>query len=276
MANVWEAMKKHGAEQAEQAEQVKPEGDAPKEKAPGPGPVHGRKDEPTTAKISTDGGCSELLVVHHDRGGAITEEYRSLRTNLLARCPNDRFCYLITSSDPGEGKTVTCLNLALVMAERVDYRTIVIDCDLRKGRMAGLLGANPSPGVAELLCGSVSLDECIQPFCCPNLFFIPAGDAHHTETGELIGRPELDEFVGELRRRYDFVIFDTPPINLASDAGILGKVVDEALLVVKMNKTQRESVEKAVRLLHAANVKLSGIVLTHRKYYIPNYLYRYS
>ncbi|MDY7009780.1 MAG: CpsD/CapB family tyrosine-protein kinase [Planctomycetota bacterium] len=274
MANVWEAMKKHDAEQAEQVEQAGREVGAPKEKAPKP--VPGRENAPVNAKIISDGQYSELLVVYHDRGGAITEEYRSLRNNLLAQCPSDRFCYLITSSDPGEGKTVTCLNLALVMAERVDCRTVVIDCDLRKSRMAGLLGARSSPGVAELLRGSVSLDECVQPVCCSNLFFIPAGDVRHDETGELIGRPELDEFVGELRRQYDYVIFDTPPMNFASDAGTLGKVVDEALLVVKMNKTRRESVEKTIRLLHAANVKLSGIILTHRKYYIPNYIYRYS
>ena len=271
MANVWDAMKKHEAEQASQAKQG---GGAPKEKAPGP--VPGQEDEPIIARISTDGRCSELLVVYHDRGGAITEEYRSLRTNLLAQCKDDRFCYLITSADAGEGKTVTCLNLGLVMAERVECRAIVVDCDLRKGKMASLLGTRDSPGMADLLRGAATLKECIQPTCCNNLFFVPAGKASQNEVGELIGRPELDEIVSELRRQYDYVIFDTPPANIASDAGILGKTAGEALLVVRMNKTRRESVEKAIRLLHAANVKLSGIILTHRKYYIPNYLYKYS
>jgi Mrp family chromosome partitioning ATPase len=86
----------------------------------------------------------------------------------------------------------------------------------------------------------------------------------------------LDEIVSELRRQYEYVIFDTPPINVASDAGILGKAVGDALLIVRMNKTGRESVEEAIRLLHAANVKLPGIILTHHpKYDIPNYRYRY-
>ena len=271
MANVWDAMKKHEAEQAKQAKQG---GGAPKEKVPGPVPE--REDEPIVAGISADGRYSELLVVQHDRGGAITEEYRSLRTSLLAQCKDDRFCYLVTSANAGEGKTITCLNLGLVMAERVECRTIIVDCDLRKGRMAGLLGTGISPGMADLLRGSATMKECIQPTCCGNLFFVPAGKASRTETGELVGRPELDEIVSELRRQYDYVIFDTPPINVASDAGILGRAVGEALLVVRMNKTHRESIDKAIRLLHAANVKLSGIILTHHKYYIPNYLYRYS
>ncbi len=271
MANVWDAMKKHEAEQVEQA------GGAPDGKQmPDGEPAPKWKDTPITTGISAKGRCSEFLVAHYDRGGSITEEYRSLRANLLAHCSDGRFCYLITSADPGEGKTVTCLNLGLVMAERTDCRTIVIDYDLRKGRMAGLLGAGVSPGMADLLRGSAKLKECIQPTCCGNLFFIPAGKTGLAETGELMGRPELDEIVGELRRQYDYVIFDTPPINIASDAADLGRTAGEALLVVRMNKTQRESVEKAIRLLHAANVKLSGIILTHRKYYIPKYIYKYS
>ena len=274
MANVWDAMKKHETEQAEQVEQVEQGGGTPP--GPGHGPTPGQKNEPVIAQISTDGRLSEFLVVHHDRGGAISEEYRSMRTNLLAQHNDERFCYLITSANAGEGKTVTCLNLSLVMTERVDCRTVVIDCDLRKGKMAKLLGAQASPGVADLLRGSATLEECIQPICCSNLFFVPAGKVRSNEVGELVGRPELDEIVSELRRRYDYVIFDTPPINVASDAGMLGKAVGNALLVVRMNSTRRESIEKSIRLLHAANVKLSGIILTHRKYYIPNYLYRYS
>ncbi len=268
MANVWNAMKKHEAEQAEQVEQG---GGTPP--GSGHGPTPGRKNEPIVAQISTNGRLSELLVVHHDRGGAISEEYRSMRTNLLAQHKNERFCYLITSSNVGEGKTITCLNLGLVMTERVDCRTVVIDCDLKKGKMSGLLGAKASPGMADLLRGSATLAECIQPTCCSNLFFVPAGKVKSDEVGELIGRPELDDIVSELRRRYDYAIFDTPPINVASDAGILGKAVGDALLVVRMNKTRRKSIEESIRLLHAANVKLSGIILTHHKYYIPKYLY---
>ena len=272
MAHVWDAMKKYEAEQAEQGGAGEAGGPPEAEPRPAAEP----KGKPPVATMGSNGRYSEVLVAHHDRGSEITEEYRALRTSLLAQCPDERFCYLVTSSDVSEGKTVTCLNLALVMAERIDRRTIVVDCDLRKGKMAGLMNVEGNPGMAELLRGSAGLNDCVQSTSYPNLFFLPAGKAEWPEVGELIGRPELHEIVAELRRRYDYVIFDTPPVNTVSDAGMLGGATGEALLVVRMNKTRRESVDKAIRLLHAANVKIAGIVLTHRKYYIPNYLYRYS
>ncbi len=275
MANVWDAMKKRKTELAEQGREAlgtrKETQDGSEYKLSG-----GESAVPTIASVSTDGQYSELLIAHHDRGAAISEDYRALRTSLLARCSDNRFCCLVTSSDAGEGKTVTCANLALVMAERVDSRTIVVDCDLRKSRMAQLLNTRAVPGMVDLLRGTKGLAECLQPTCYPNLFFLPAGKTKASEVGELVGRPELDEVVAELRHEYDHVIFDTPPVNKISDAGILGRVIGEALLVVRMNRTRRESVDKAIRLLHAANVKVTGIVLTHQKYYIPNYLYRYS
>ncbi len=228
------------------------------------------------ASPQDSGKFASVLRAHHDRGGSVTEEYRTLRTSLLAQSSDERFCYMITSANPGEGKTVTSVNLALVMAERTDMSTILIDCDLRKRTMANLLGCPQSPGVAEILQGQAEIDECIQTTCYPNLFVVPAGDAAFSKVGEItIGR-ELEDLVRDLRRQYDYVIFDAPPINGLSDAGMLGRTVGDALLVVQMNKTRRESVEKAVRLLHAANVNVSGLILTHRRYHIPSYIYRYA
>jgi capsular exopolysaccharide synthesis family protein len=223
-----------------------------------------------------DADYSELLMAHHDRGGAVTEEYRAVRTSLLAQNPDERFCYLITSANVGEGKSVTAANLALVMAERIDRRTILVDCDLRKHMLANYLSADNVPGMVELLHTKATLKQAIQPTVYPNLFFLPAGEVPEEEVAELVGRPELEEIVAELRRQYDYVIFDSPPINVVSDAGMLGQAAGEALLVVRMHKTHRESVDKALRLLHAANVKPAGIILTHRRFLIPNYLYRYS
>ncbi|MFP4354898.1 MAG: CpsD/CapB family tyrosine-protein kinase [Phycisphaerae bacterium] len=223
-----------------------------------------------------EGKFAACLKAHHDRGGSVTEEYRTLRTSLLAQSSDERFCYMITSANPGEGKTVTSVNLALVMAERTDMTTVLVDCDLRKRTMAGLLGCPPAPGVAEILQGKAGIEECIQSTCYPNLFVIPAGDAHFSKVGEITIGHELEELVRRVRRTYDYAIFDAPPINGLSDAGMLGRTVGEALVVVQMNKTKRESVDKAIRLLHAANIKVSGMVLTHRKYHIPSYIYRYA
>jgi capsular exopolysaccharide synthesis family protein len=221
-------------------------------------------------------GYAPTLVAHHDRGGRIAEEYRSLRTNLLAQYEDERLCLLVTSAEPGEGKTVTCLNLALVLAELQERRVVVVDADLRQGRVARLLRIKTGRGLADVLRGKSAVAEVTLPTHYPNLSVVPAGGAGRGEIGELLGRPELEEALGRLRQAHDFVLLDTPPVNRAADTGIVGRAVKDALVVVRMNKTARDSVDRAIRLLHAANIKPVGLVLTHQRYYIPGYLYRYS
>lgn len=270
MGNVLDAIKRYHAERKaetpgqEQPLTAEPPAEATAQGAQPPGPAAG-----------TD-NYSSALVAHHNRAGRITEQYRSLRAHLLARYPDERFCIMVTSAEAGEGKTVTCLNLAFVLAGRRECRTVVMDCDLRKNKIASLLRAGDGPGLVDVLRGTARLEEAVKPTVYPNLFCITAGRAGRGEAGELVGRPELQDITTQLRRQHDYVLLDTPPINSVSDASMLGQAVDEALLIVRMNKTRRESVEKAIKLLDAVNVKLAGLVLTHQKYYIPNYLYRYS
>ncbi len=213
---------------------------------------------------------SPLLVAYHERGGKITEEYRALRTNLLAKYCDDRFCLIITSPEAGEGKTITTLNLGMVMAERLDHRTVVVDLNLRDSRMAELLGAKSSPGVADYFRGTVGLEQIVQPTVYPNLFFVTAGKTEWNRIGELLGRSELKQMVEHLKKQFDYVLFDTPPVNRYSDACVAGLAAGQALLVVRMNKTTKEEVEQAVRSLRCANVNVVGMLLTHRKSHLFN------
>ena len=278
MANVFDAIQKHAAEQAQSAPPAPPE----REEAQPPSPVQAALANeakapatPPAVQVSSN-GYSAVLMACHDRGGPIAEQYRALRTHLLAQYADERFCLVVTSAEGGEGKTVSCLNLALVLAERLERKTIVVDGDLRRGQIAGLLKMDDSVGFADVLAGSKPLADAIQPTVYPNLFAMAGGHVEQNEVARLVGRPETTEIVAELRRRYDYVLIDTPPISAMSDAGMLGRATGEALLVVRMNKTSRESADRAIRLLNAANVKLVGLVLTHQKFYIPNYLYHYS
>lgn len=276
MGNVWKAIKKHQAEEVVQTQR--------KREAPTDLPATAAAERTEAAVqpeqpfvVSAD--CKDypaILMAHHDRGGRIAEQYRTLRTNLLARHSDAGFCTLITSAEVGEGKTLTAANLALVLAEFQDRRTLIVDGDLRKGRIDKLFRGQACPGIADLLRGAATLKEVVQPTAYSNLSFVSAGQADQQEVGRLVGQPELHEVVSEMRREYDYVLFDTPPVNSVSDAGIVGQAIGEALMVVRLNKTHRGSVDRAIRLLHAANVKIGGIVLTHQKYYIPGYLYRYS
>ena len=273
MSHVSDAMKKHNAEETEQKERA--EAPPPDRKKPGP-TAKGAEQGPVTPVMEFTNNYAEVLTAHHDRGAAITEQFRSLRTHLIAHYANKRFTTIITSAEAGEGKTVTCLNLGIILTERTERTTLVVDCDLRKSKIASYLNIENSPGMVDLIRGRAAIDEAVQPTVYPNLFVLPAGDIERREVGELMGRPELHEIVAQLRPKYDYVLFDTPPVNRAADAGMLGQAADGALLVVRMNKTHRESVDRAIRLLHAANVTVAGLVLTHQKFYIPNYLYRYS
>lgn len=310
MSNVWEAMKKHEAEVAAKAATAdgppaehatddsdgaslvdielvtEPETKAAPERewvARAPRPRRAAGPARSNVEIDREANFDAMIVAHHDRGGGITEEYRSLRTSILATCANGKFSCIVTSALAGEGKTVTCLNLAVVLAEQAERRTIVVDGDMRRATAGKLIHAPAGPGFADLLRGKAEISEAIQPTAYPNLFFIPAARTDHHELGELLGRSEREVVFADLRREFDHIIVDTPPLCVASDAAILGQSAGEAMLVVRMNKTPAATVERAIRLLRAANVDLAGMILTHRKHsrssyygYGYGYGYRYS
>lgn len=232
--------------------------------------------EPTLPPAPTTTRYHESLVVHHDRGGPAAEEYRALRTSLMATAKNEQLRFAITSAQAGEGKTVTTLNLGLILTERVHQRTLIVDADLRRGCISDLTGLPGQPGFAEVLQGRAELNNCIQPTVYNNLFVLTHGQVPHGEVGQLIGHHQLETAFEQLQKDFDHILVDTPPIGMFSDAGIIGRELGNALLVMRMNKTHKESADRALRLLEASNVQVDGVVLTHRRYHIPNVLYRYA
>lgn len=221
-----------------------------------------------------DFNLPDEAITHHDPGAAAAEEYRALRTNLLASHPDGNYCSVVTSSRPGEGKTITCMNLAMVMAERENTRTVLVDCNFRSPRLSAMMRLNPAPGISDVLRGDALLPQAIQPTPYPSLFCISAGENCHN-LSLLLATQQLQGIISELRRQFTSIIIDTPAIHVASDAAIIGAVVREALLVVRMYRTPRESADKAIRQLRASNVPVSGVVLTDRRLFIPDAFYRW-
>jgi len=224
----------------------------------------------------TDVNYSQAVVTWHDASGRISEQYRALRIRLMAHFKDKPFAIIVTSAHRGEGKTVTCVNLAFALAAQRELRTALVDCDFRRNGVATLLHDKSPLGLADVLRGQVSLDEVIRPTPFANLSVVPAGRTARDEACELASRGELDDVVRYLRRSYECVLFDTPPTSTLCDAGAVGRVAGEAMLVVRMNRTQRESVAEAIRHFNAINVNVVGLVLTGQKFFIPKYLYRYS
>ena len=223
-------------------------------------------------------GYSSEVVVHHDRGSAVTEQYRAIRTQLLARGRTQSVqTTVLTSSTPEEGKSVTTANLGISFSELRNKRTLLVEGDLRRPSFSKLFDRECSPGLINALRGEVnSIDDAIHPTIYDNLQFLPAGGRDSTHSTELLTSPRMTQILEQLKDRYDYIFIDSPPVVTVTDACILGAMADQVLLVVRLNKTPSGAVERAKRLLRANNCDVSGVILTHMRHFISRYLYKYS
>ncbi len=216
------------------------------------------------------------IISYFDPKSPITEQYKILKTNILSS-KNERSprTILITSAIHSEGKTVTALNLAITMAQAVNNPKIVlIDADLRRGRMTKYLGTKQEVGLTEILQGKTKIEEAIFKIDIENLAFIASG-SYPENPAELLNSESMKRFLSDLKVNFDFIVIDTPPIIPVTDPGILGAQADGVLMVIQAGRTQRGIVEHASELLHQAHAKLLGYVLTNIEYHLPEYIYRY-
>jgi len=242
-------------------------------------------DVPLTADQSEDNGhdaslngYSAKIVVHHDRGSAITEQYRAIRTQILARSRNRRLqTHVITSSVPGEGKSVTTANLGVSFSELRNQQTLLIEADLRRPSFQMLFDRECTPGLLQLLRGDITdIDQAIHQTVYDNLQFMPAGGRDPTHSTELLSSPRMAQILDRLKDHYDHIFIDTPPVVTVTDAAILAGLCDQTMMVVRLHKTPVDMVDRAKRLLHANNCNVSGVILTHLYMYLPRYVYRYG
>ncbi len=233
-------------------------------------------DDPA-ARASLNGYAAELIT-HHDRGSLITEQYRAIRTQILARARNRKLqTTIVTSAAPGEGKTVTTINLGMAFSELRNKKTLLLEGDLRCPTFFELFQRDASPGLMQLLRGNIDeLDAAIHSTVYENLDFIPSGGRENINSTELLSSPRMAQLLDRLKDRYDHIFIDTPPVINVTDASILGALSDQTVMVVRLSKTPSDLVERAKRLLRAANCEVAGVVLTHQVNPSPRYLYRYG
>ena len=191
---------------------------------------------------------------------SIGEAYRNLRASLLA-CHGDvpHTVTLVTSALPSEGKTSTAVNSAVVLALS-GRRVVLVDADLRKPRCHRHLGADNQEGLAGVLSGLSSLDSALQGTEIENLDFLGSGNVP-SNPSELLSLPEMTETLQQLRREYDYIIIDSPPVMAVSDALILAELADGVVLVVDCGATPKQKVRAACARLHHSRARLLGIVL---------------
>jgi len=214
---------------------------------------------PTLGHIPVwDAGPGRLLTQMGNHVPA-AESYRLLRTNIhFAAVDKPTRTLLVTSTNPGEGKTTTSANLACAMA--LDGKNVIlVDSDLRRPSIHKIFEVMRVPGLTDVILGHSSLDDALQPYeLLPNLHILPAGSIAPNPS-ELLNSRKFAAIFADLRSRADVVIFDSPPVLVAADAPILASQTDGSVLVVETGSTKKAAAVRAAQILQQARANVMGI-----------------
>lgn len=213
----------------------------------------------TPSKGGTD--FRRRLITYEDPKSPISESYRSLRTNVAYASADKKIkSLLISSSQPGEGKSTTAANLAIAFAQ-LRKQTLLIDADLRKPVQHNVFGHPRGPGLSEYLIGEVEdLGSIIHKSKVENLFIITAGGLPPNPS-ELLGSDRMSQLVRQLEEEWDVVLLDSPPIVAVTDASMISREIDAIAIVVKAGSTERSAVARALDTLQNVKAPLIGAIL---------------
>lgn len=204
----------------------------------------------------------------------VREAYKALRTNVMfSIAGSDGKVIGITSAVPGEGKSSTIMNLAITFAE-IGKKVILLDCDLRRPNLLRITNAKPGPGIAEVLAKFTGLDDVIRQTDYAKLDVIYSGDIP-PNPAELLGSKNMESLIEELKDRYDYILIDTPPVNIVTDGAVLSRLMDGLIIVARENFSRRDELLYAVNSLKFVNAKVIGTVLNDKAFQAKR-SYRYS
>lgn len=200
------------------------------------------------------------------------ESYRVLRTNLkFAHDGKPGGVFTVASGGVGEGKSTTLFNLAFVCASMGD-KVLIVDSDMRRPVQHKILGVSNQHGLADVLLKDKPLEDMIMATEFENLHFLPSGQLPRTSVGMLDNR-KVKSLMKDMKERYDYVLFDSPPIMGISDSSILASEVDGVMLVVQYRKYPRQMSARAKRLVENAGGKVAGVVLNNINILRDDYYY---
>lgn len=203
------------------------------------------------------------------------EAYRSLRTNVMFALPgNECKCIGVTSPTPGDGKSTTAANLAISLGQ-IGKRVVLVDCDLRLPTVATKFRINAVPGLSDFLVGSAPIEEALRKNEKFNIHILPAGNIPPEPTVLLESR-HFTQLLEALRKNYDYVIVDLPPVITVPDAVILANRLDGYLLTVKERHSEHRAVKEMLRRLQLAEANPLGFVVTGSDINERKYKYKYK
>jgi protein-tyrosine kinase len=228
--------------------------------------VKGREIELPRAGVGATRQWDERLVKVTGVSDILSESFRVLRSRILHPVEDEKKIktVLVTSAAPEEGKSFVAVNLAIALARGMDQYCLAVDCDLRRPALAGLIGMERSPGLTEYLQNTQSIPQLIQKSSVDKLTILASGNPP-VNPSELLSSERMRGLVQELASRYNdrVIIFDSPPVKVASETLILAQQVDGVVLVVRWGASGREHVKEIIDEI--GKEKIIGIVFNGYK-----------
>lgn len=225
-----------------------------------------RKEAKTESEID--------LIVHQKPHSIISEAYRSIRTSILfAFADKPSKAILITSSNPQEGKTSAAINLGITMASTGE-KILLVDADMRCSRLHKSFNQQKESGLSDYLVGSIGLDAAIKPTKIENLSLLTAGSTP-PNPAELLHSGKMKAFLEDVKKRFDRVIIDAPPVLTVTDAAILANITDGVIMLVRCGMVPIEIVLRAKQKLQDAKANILGVLLNNVDYGKESYYYYY-
>lgn len=211
-----------------------------------------------------------MFIVEKEPKSIAAESYRTLRTNIQYSSFDKEYkVIMVTSSEPGEGKSTTAGNLALCLAQG-DKKVILIDCDLRKPSIHKKFKISNIVGLSDVIIGKEELVTAVHRYNS-NLMVLTSGKIPPNPS-EMLSSKAMTTLIENLKEKFDYIILDTPPVQAVTDSQILSTKADGTILVVRAEGTKKDSVQNALSLLKKVNANVIGTVLngvdnSRNKYY---------
>lgn len=214
------------------------------------------------------------LVTNVNPKSIVSEQFRTVRTNINFSTPDKELkTLLFTSSSPGEGKSTSAANVAIVFAQE-GKKVLLVDADMRKPTMHYTFNTTNTTGLSNLLTKQWALEEVTKVTDIEGLFLITCGPIP-PNPAELIGSNSMEALMDELSSQYDLVIFDAPPLLSVADAQILSNKCDGTILVINSGVTEKENALKSKESLLSAKANILGTLMNNFVLEKDHYYYQY-